>query len=145
MGHAGSGKSTICRLLNDHFPCFADDAVWLLHQQDHTWHVVNGDNRVFAGPPKAGEFSRIQSIPLCAILRLRQDTTVSLSPLVPSETCRHLIDALFEIVWQKYRGRPIIRELFRSVAQIARTYEGWLLHFARDQSPFDLLNRQFGQ
>ena len=143
LGHAGSGKSTICRLLNTRFPCLADDAVWLIQQQDRAWYVAHGDNRVFAGPPTPGEFTGFETVPLRAVLRLRQDTVASLNPVAPSEVCRHLTDALFEIAWQRHREGYIIRRLFNSVAQIAREYDGWLLHFIKDQTTSDLISHQF--
>ena len=133
LGPAGGGKSTICRLLAARFPPLADDAVYLIRQEDGAWHVADGSRRAFQGPLKEGELAGLDGVPLRAVLRLFQDPTPRLVPISPRETCCHLTDALFEIGWPQRADLASKRTWFALVADVARRYPGLRLYFALNQ------------
>jgi len=139
LGHAGAGKSTICQLLSKRFPPLADDVVYLIRQEDGTWHVADGSRRAFGGPLQAGELAELEGVPLRAILRLFQDSASRVAPITSREACRHLTDALFEVVWQRRYDLANKRAWFALVADIARRYSGSRLYFTLDEEPFELV------
>lgn len=143
LGHAGAGKSTICHVLAGQFPALADDAVYLIRQEDGSWHVADGSRRAFAGPLKEGELAGLDGVPLRAILRLFQAATPRLAPIGQRETCRYLTDGLFEIRWQKGSDAETARGMFSAVAHVARRYPGWQLYLSGDHRTSDLVFRTF--
>jgi energy-coupling factor transporter ATP-binding protein EcfA2 len=140
LGHPGAGKSTICQLLAERFPPLADDAVYLMRQEYGAWHVADGTPWAFGGPLKEGELAGLEGVPLRAILRLFQDPMPRLMPIVPRETCCHLTDALFEVVWQQRGDLASKRGWFAAVAEVARQYPGLRLYFTLDQKTSELVS-----
>jgi hypothetical protein len=143
LGHAGAGKSTVVRLLADHFPTLADDAVFLLPQKDGAWCVADGSGRAFRGPLSSEEAAALRGPPLRAVVRLYKDSEGRLERLGPRETCHHLVDAAFEIAWPKRADAATARRMFSTVAEIARCYPGWQLRHSRDQTTCDLVVSTF--
>jgi energy-coupling factor transporter ATP-binding protein EcfA2 len=143
LGHGGAGKSTICQLLAGHFPKLSDDAVYLAGQGDGEWYVTNADQRAFAGPLREGELDGREWTVLRAVVRIFQSPTTRLVPVTPLAACRHLTDAAFEIGWQKLR-RDDPREVFSTVAQVARSYPGWELRFGLGPETAEMVAEVFG-
>jgi hypothetical protein len=143
LGHAGAGKSTVARLLAEHFPTLADDAVFLLHQKDGNWCVADGSGRAFRGPLCDDEAASLSGPPLRAVVRLYKGSAGQLERMGQRETCHHLADAAFEIAWPKRAGTATVRKIFTTVAEIARLYPGWQLRHSRDQRTCGLVVRAF--
>ena len=134
LGHAGTGKSTICELLACHYPALADDAVFLFRRGNGTWLVADGSRSAFGLPPDADqrERARASAVPLRAVFRLNQAHEPRVVPIEPRDTCRHLTDGLFEIKRQQRGDLADKRAWFADLAEIARRYPGAELHFALD-------------
>ena len=143
LGPGGVGKSTMCELLAERFPKVADDAVYLIRQEEGTWRVADGSQLVFGGPLREEELAGMRGEPLRAIVRLFQETPARLMPVTQRQACRHLTDAAFEIGWQKRNHLNTVRRIFATVAQVARSYPGWELHTGRDRGTADLVLRAF--
>lgn len=145
LGYAGSGKSTICRLLAGRFMPLADDAVYLVSDGPGAgvWQVADGSRRAFGGPLAEAELVGLDTIPLLAVLRLHHASETRLIPIRPRQICRHLTDAVFEITWQQRLGAEEVRGIFSTAAQIARSYPGWSLHFTLDEATPATVFRQF--
>jgi hypothetical protein len=143
LGHAGAGKSTICRLLADRFPALADDAVYLISRTDGVWRVADGNHRAFGGPLEVAQAAALDGPTLRAVVRLYQDSASRLERIGPRQTCRHLADALFELAWPKTADASAVRAMFLAVAQVARGYPGWELHFRPDDSTAGLVFASF--
>lgn len=125
LGHSGAGKSTLCQLLAQEFPTLADDLVRLAqgNQGSGTWHVANGKHPLATG---------CNAAPLRGIVRVIQGQTPHLIRATSSETCRYLIDAVFEIEAQQWVKAEQKRAWFGLVADIARHHAGWRLISTKD-------------
>ena len=143
LGHAGAGKSTVARLMAGHFPTLADDAVFLLRQEDGSWCVADGSRRAFRGPLSGDEAATLSGLPLRAVLRLYKGSAGRLERMGQRETCHHLADAAFEIAWPKRAGTAEARKIFSAIAEISRLYPGWQLRHSRDQRTCDMVVRAF--
>jgi energy-coupling factor transporter ATP-binding protein EcfA2 len=145
LGHAGAGKSTICRLLAGGFPPLADDAVYLFRPGEGNggWRVADGSGRAFAGPLSEQKQAGLEGPPLRAILRLYQASASRLERIGPRQTCRHLTDALFEIAWPVRAAAGTKRGMFCTVAQVARQHPGWRLRFREDDGTSELVCSTF--
>ncbi|MBN1315677.1 MAG: hypothetical protein JXA42_09425 [Anaerolineales bacterium] len=149
MGHAGAGKSTIAHLLAGRFPVLSDDAVYLAHQSGK-FLVTNADRRAFdefilPSPPSedlSGSGTNSEWVQLLAVIRIFQAPSIRLVQISDISTCRHLADAAFEIVWQQ-RGVEQVRQIFSTVAQIARTCPGWELSFTKAIETIELVAAHF--
>ena len=139
LGHAGAGKSTAVHLLAERFSTLADDAVLLLPQPDGTWQVACGDRTVFGGRAAVEAATGLDWVPLRAVLRLFQAPEPRLVPILPRETCRHLMDAAFEITWQQRLRPDAVRGMFSSVARLARAIPGWEMHLSTSPVTSDLV------
>jgi hypothetical protein len=133
LGHAGTGKSTICGLLSRHYQPLADDAVFLFRGGNGDWLVADGSRSAFGLPGTEEEDrARESAVALRAVFRLRQESQPRVVPIEPRDTCRHLTDGLFEIKRQQRGDLADKRAWFADVADIARRYPGAELHFALD-------------
>lgn len=140
LGHAGAGKSTICRLMSARATPLADDAVYLFRDADHHWRVADASARAFAGPLSAPDADALTGKPLRAIFRLYQSPTVKLALASQPEICRHLTDALFEIGWQQRIDGASQAQLFGWVADVARRYPAARLHFTLTNETTELVS-----
>ena len=133
LGHAGTGKSTVCGLLACHYQPLADDAVFLFRGGDDDWLVADGSRSAFGLPDvEEKERARTSGVALRAVFRLRQESQPRVVPIEPRDTCRHLTDGLFEIKRQQRGDLADKRAWFADLAGIARRYPGAELHFALD-------------
>jgi ABC-type glutathione transport system ATPase component len=120
LGHSGAGKSTLCRLVAGVFPTLADDMVCLMrtNRGNGVWLVADG---------KQGLGRTEHALPLRAIIRVVQGDKALLIPAGAVETCRHLVDALYETEAQRRADLQQRRASFAVLAGIARQYDGWRL------------------
>jgi len=134
LGHSTAGKSTICRLLSERYPEIADDKVWVYQIKNGCWMVRDGSNNGniennCGNPNGRGQY------PLLAILRIFKSNTAQIDPISQKETCKYLMDAVFEIDFQrKIIDLKIRKRWFRLVAEISRKIEGRRLTFNKDTS-----------
>lgn len=130
LGPSGAGKSTIRRLLEGWAAPLADDAVFLRRRPEGGWEVAPADIRVFQGPLSAEEAASRSWIPLQAFFRLHQAGEIRLEALPPWEVCRFLASAFFELYWTAYCEPETKKHVFAELAEVARTFPGYLLHFS---------------
>ena len=154
LGHSTAGKSTIARLLGKSFPVLADDAVYASQGADGLWRVVDGSFRFGrdAMPDWPEEVRRratgAGAVRLKGCLRIHKAEMARVAPLASVVLARYLMDTAMEIDQQRKFGRatsggpsggcPIaaVRQMrqrwFHQAGEIARTYPGWHLWFAKD-------------
>jgi hypothetical protein len=145
LGHSTAGKSTISRLLSERYPVIADDKVWVYQIKNGDWVVHDGSDNFHAGNGHECPVGRDQ-YPLLAVLRIFKANTTQIVPLSKKETCRYLMDAVFEIDFQRKvedLGRK--KSWFSCVAEISRKIKGWRLTFKKDASIIDIVNERFEQ
>ena len=136
LGHSGAGKSTLCRLLSRQYPIVADDLTALTRQHNGTWLVASIEQ--LARRDASG------SVPLHAVVRIFQSETTKLASIPPRETCRHLLDALFEIMGEEREELPRIRTWFRYAGEVSRNYDGWQLEFRLGSDVIESIREEFG-
>lgn len=143
LGHSTSGKSTISRLLSERYPIVADDKVWV-YKKNSGWLVGDGSDNFTAKVVNSPSTENQVRYPLLAVLRIYKAETTEITPLSPRETCRHLVDAVFEVDRQrKSKDLRTIKRWFIKVAEISNKIEGWHLTFKKDASILDLIHEIF--
>jgi energy-coupling factor transporter ATP-binding protein EcfA2 len=144
LGHSTSGKSTISRLLSERYPIIADDKVRVFQKKNNDWLVCDGGNGYLLKKENTHSVSDQKKYPLLAILRIFKSRTMKINSLSHRETCRHLVDAVFEVDNQrKEKNLEIIKQWFLSLAEISKKIEGWHLTFKKDKSIIDLVHDNF--
>lgn len=128
LGPSGTGKTTICRLLNDCARQFAEDMVYLIPRVDGKWGVASADHLGRRAPLSKPEITALETIPLHAIYRLYQAPHFHLKQIPAWETCRHLTVSFFEINWF-FHGCDKDQKVFSDLAMIARSVSGYELNF----------------
>lgn len=145
LGHSGSGKTTISRLLSDHFRVLKNDRVFLQATENNIWIVATecacqtkkSVNKEVNQQSLSG--NRVY-YPLHSIVRVFGAQKSELIPLTPIKTCEYLMDAVFEIDHQRgARSVELEQQWFKKTVQIARRYPGWLLQFSLQK--FDILRQ----
>ena len=144
LGHAGAGKSTVARLLSERFDLLADDVVYLLPQDDDTWHVAAGGREAHEGPPAEKTVREMCGVPLHAIFRLYKQSRPRIVQVGARETCRDFMDSVFEIEWQRKSDVGTNRRVFAALAQASRTRPGYRLYSDGDWGTSSLVFRKFG-
>jgi len=139
LGPSGTGKSTICELLQGRAAPLANDTVYLLRRSGGGWGVADGGRRALDGPLTEDEARSVQSVPLQAIVRLYQSRRSACERLAPLALCRYLTDALFEVPWQREYGVALKRALFADLAQVARDVPGYAFCFDCSPTGLELL------
>lgn len=144
LGHSSAGKSTISRLLSKRYPVIADDNVYVYKDKDGKWLICNGAD---VSPFKEGaELS--QGSPnkylLSAVLRIFKSDSLRISSLSSKETCRYLMDAVFEIDMQKrQKNLETIKKWFTLTAELSREIQGSRLAFKKDKNTIDFIRSSF--
>jgi hypothetical protein len=73
--------------------------------------------------------------PLRAVLRIFKARAVALHPVGQRDTCRYLLDAVFENDFQRRVDNMRVRSgWFRMTAELAREIPGWRLTFPKSKS-----------
>ncbi len=129
LGPSGTGKSTVCRLLEERWPSLAQDVVYLFPLAAGGWGVVDGGRRAYEEALPAAEWAGLGARPLGAVARLFQAAEPRLQSIGPLETCRYLADALFEIAWQREYDVATKKMIFAHLAAVARSVPGYELYF----------------
>lgn len=143
LGHSTAGKSTISRLLSERYPVIADDKVWIYQKKNGCWMVLNGSNNF-----RAGNISELpvgcSQYPLLAILRIFKSKTTQIDPIFQKEACKYLMDAIFEIDFQrKVEDLDRRKNWFSYMAEISRKIKGWRLTFSKDRSIIKTIHDMF--
>lgn len=129
LGPSGSGKSTIRKLLSTGTQPLADDKVYIVPRNGHGWIVADATSRILEGPLLKEEAAVIQGPPLRAIVRLYQAPETYLMPVDVVETCRHLINAFFELLWQQHFDVESKKDIYAGLTAIVRVIPGYRLYF----------------
>lgn len=144
LGHSSSGKSTISQLLSKKYQVIADDKVWIERNKNGKWIVCEGEDFLFPGKPAASPHGRKKKYPLLAVLRIFKSNTSGIKSVIPLETCRYLMDAVFEIdIQRKQCDANTIKKWFSLAAEISKKIQGWELTFKKDISIINLINGKF--
>jgi energy-coupling factor transporter ATP-binding protein EcfA2 len=145
LGHSSSGKSTISRLLSKRYPIIADDKVWIYQTKNCKWLVRDGNIRLNSNGKNLKSSDSYKKYPLFAILRIHKSDIIKIQRISAKTTCRHLIDAVFEVDIQRNQKDLMVRkEWFKLVADISKKNEGWDLTFKKDLSIINLIDEFFG-
>lgn len=143
LGHSTSGKSTISRLLSERYPLIADDKVWIC-QKNSDWLICDGDTNSQSENRNKFSSGSKKKYPVLAVLRIFKSKTAGIKPLMPRETCRYLVDAVFEIDIQRKQDDLLAKKKwFAFVAEISKKKEGWRLTFKKDKSIIELIHDNF--
>lgn len=144
MGHSSSGKSTISRLLSERYPVIADDKVYIEKGKNGRWWVSGGYDGFPLLKGQARSAGHESRYPLGSVLRIFKSKSIEIAPLSPKETCRYLIDAVFEIDPQKEENKIAIQKSwFAMTAEISRNIVGWSLTFKKDKSIIAYIKEAF--
>jgi ABC-type dipeptide/oligopeptide/nickel transport system ATPase subunit len=140
LGPSGTGKSTMCHLLDKYTQTLALDAVYLVFR-GYEWKVLRGDGIAHGKPLPEERANSSEGVSLRAIVRLHQTTDPSLEPIDALQTCRYLTDALFEIIRQREDNFETKRFAFSCLATIARRVPGYQFHFDLSIRTPEILNK----
>lgn len=144
LGHSTAGKSTISRLLSGRYPIIADDKVWVSLLKNGTWMVCDGHDNFASAADRARAMKRLARYPLLAVLRIFKAKTNGLEPISARQTCRHLMDAVFEVDCQRTDEKPAaMKKRFALAAALAKKKEGWHLTFKNDLSILETISGKF--
>jgi histone H3/H4 len=140
LGHSNAGKTTISKLLEDYYPVLADDKVWISQQDNGTWIVQDATLSARRAHLNASKFEKEQ-YPLLAVARIFQANAAEIVSISAKETCKFLMDAIFEIKLQRsitlcYKKK----EWFVMAADISRNTRGFVLTFPRNKNIIHLIN-----
>lgn len=121
----------MCGLLRPYMPMLAEDSTYIVPNLHGGWNVTKegGYSRAGIMPPSFEGTDNENDIPVRAVFRLYQAPKPVLEPTEPSLTCRHLMDAFFEISWQRKSPFAYKRYAFRHLAQMAQSVPGYAFHF----------------
>lgn len=134
LGHSTAGKSTISKLLSERYPVIADDKVWVCQNSEKRWMVSGVFDNLCIGKGN-GCLVGSRQYPLHAVLRIFKSNTVQINPVSQVNTCKYLMDAVFEITFQsEVRDLKVRKYWFEVVAEISRNTQGWRLTFPKDTS-----------
>ncbi len=134
LGHSTAGKSTIGRLLAERYPLIADDKVLVSRMDDGCWMVRDASGKFRAWTGTGYPLGR-RRYPLLAVVRIFKARAVTMHPLGQRETCRYLLDAVFENDFQRRVSDLRVRkDWFRMTAAISRGIAGWRLTFPKSKS-----------
>lgn len=144
LGHSSSGKSTISQLLSKKYPIISDDKVWIFQKSNGEWFACEGEKINLLESSQDSTINCFPEYTILTFLRIFKSNETSIKPLSTLETCKYLIDAVFEIDSQrKQEDFVLAKKWFSSVAEISKKYVGWHLTFRKDVSIINLINEIF--
>ena len=136
LGRSGAGKSTLSALVSKYFPVLVDDWVFAFSDKNSCWMIMDGKRfSVINKVDRNGLPARFRqdgiAYPLHSLIRVFADEKTAIQPLSSMTTCEYLLNAVFELPIQSLETNLSIRnQWFHAVADIARKYQGWQLHFS---------------
>ena len=138
LGHSGSGKTSLCKILSPYFSLIADDITFVCRRKCGVWEVRDGDSfrpELFKNRSVSKNMvQKAPAYPLGSIIRIFASQSTVLQPLAPMKLCEYLMDAVFEIDIQRKTIRSDLTvQWFHHVAAIAKQNKGWQLQFALDK------------
>lgn len=139
LGPSGTGKTTLCGLLEEHTAPLANDVVHLIRREEGGWSVADGVPQAYEGPLSEEEAAALPTVPLRAVFRLFQAAEPSLIPVDALDICRYLTDALFEIAWQRDYDVESKRMVFAALADVCRAVPGFEFRIARSPRTAEVL------
>ena len=134
LGHSTSGKSTISRLLSERYRVIADDKVWVHRLNKSKWLVHDASDN-YQIRKQEEHFIGRDEFQLLAISRIFKSDSTRMVRLSSKELCKYLMDAIFEIDFQrKIEDINVKKKWFSLLAEMAKNVEGWGLTFTKDVS-----------
>lgn len=134
LGHSNAGKSTISRLLSDDYSVIADDKIWISQSFDGNWIAQDSTQTV----RRVSDVSRLPGkdmYPLLAVVRIFKSDSTEMLPISQKDTCRYLMDAVFEIKLQRITTDWRTRlEWFHMIADVSRKIPGLRLTFPKNKN-----------
>jgi hypothetical protein len=120
LGHSGAGKTTLGGLLEERFPVVSDDIVYVAQGIiNKKWYITDAKNVLI--------YNSKNFMPLLGIIRTYQSREPRLIRISPQESCKHLLNAVYEAEWVLQAGPGKEASWLFSVAEIARRYPAWRL------------------
>jgi len=144
LGHSTSGKSTISKLLSSKFPLISDDKVEVVRNCNKDWLLINREFKSDSRQNLSGFVDNSPMLPIVAVLRIFKSSKNGTEPASPLDSCKFLLDAVFEIDSQR-RCEDLTTRMrwFSQVSEIARNIPGYYLTFKKDFSIVKLIDRRF--
>lgn len=134
LGRSTSGKSTISKILEKEYPIIADDIVWVFPSEKGKWMVRDATYGFIGDQFDVNRFGK-ESFPLFAIIRIFKSDRDQISLIAQKETCKYLLDAIFEIDLQrKVSSINQRKKWFKIAVKIAKNTKGWLLTFKKSNN-----------
>lgn len=131
LGHSTAGKSTISQLLSKRYSVIADDKVLVSKSNNYGWSVRDASGKFRAWTGTGYPLGR-KKHPLLAVLRIYKGPATRIHPITQRETCKYLMDAIFENDFQRNIEDFFVRKnWFKMVAEISNDIEGWRLTFPK--------------
>ncbi len=138
LGHSGSGKSTIVKLLSTEYQIIADDKVWMSKHSSGEWYVHSLWNEINPIMSVTNKNRFKHRYPLNAIIRIHKADNFVLKKISEEKSCKDLIFSIFEIYLQRDEKRLKIRkEWFCYCSELSRMYKGLELFFKNNKKIVD--------
>ena len=141
MGHSTSGKSTISAIVSSKYPKLADDRVEIFQDQD-CWRVRGAD--LIESNEDCQEPDLMPSVNVLGLIRIFKSFENSLDPIKPIDLCKHLLDAAFEVDFQRCEANWLKkRQIFFMLTSLAKKISGWSLNFQKNMYIINYLESRF--
>lgn len=133
LGHSTAGKSTISQLLSERYLVVADDKV-LVSKSNNIWLVQDASGK-FRDWTGTGYPLGRKKYPLLAVLRIFKGPSTRIQLNTQKETCKYLMDAIFENDFQRnIEDLDVRKKWFKMTAEISKNIGGWRLTFPKSTS-----------
>jgi energy-coupling factor transporter ATP-binding protein EcfA2 len=132
LGHSTSGKSTIRQLLSKHFLSIADDKIFVYKSRKGKWMICDATDNCHCCFEDDHSIV-LKEYPLLSFLRIFKSKNTHISPISKMETCKYLMDAIFECDFQRYSDDILKKKhWFKLAAEMSRQVEGGRLTFPKN-------------
>jgi len=128
LGPSGTGKSTICSILESETIKIADDRVCLIPNQG-SWAISSADDYNFTDRISEEQVVKMEKHPLKGILRLYRGTQPKTIPTPSFQTFQNLFVSYFEFKLHVCCSLKDRKNVFSTLASIARAVRGYSFYF----------------
>lgn len=143
LGHSTAGKSTISKILSTKYPLFTDDKIFLF-KEGEKWYAVKGDRNSFEFSQKEINKEKKKALPVLSFVRIYKAKKMQIEKIDSLELCRNLIDAVFEVDYQRNNSDLELRKKwFFSVTELSKKIPGWSFDFKKNSSIIEIIKETF--
>jgi energy-coupling factor transporter ATP-binding protein EcfA2 len=144
LGHSSSGKSTISRILAKKYSVISDDKVWASRNSNGEWYVGNGDNRTVLKGTQQNTLNSSGIFPILSFIRIYKSKKNEINKINSSLSCKHLIDAVFEVDNQrKITDIDLRKNWFYLAVDLSKKYQGWHFSFNKNAIITGIIEKTF--